>query len=78
MGKIELNIDAELLEHARAAGLDIQLLAERALRLALQGADPVRGDERARRWAEENADAIEEYNRRIAERGVFSDGLRNW
>jgi post-segregation antitoxin (ccd killing protein) len=33
---------------------------------------------RAARWATDNAEAIEDYNRRIRERGVFSDGLRTW
>ncbi len=29
-------------------------------------------------WREENRDAIEEYNRRVAANGVFSDGLRSF
>ena len=33
---------------------------------------------RAIRWATDNAEAITDYNRRIRERGVFSDGLRTW
>jgi len=35
-------------------------------------------DDRARQWAEDNAEAIKDYNRRIRERGVFSTGLRKW
>lgn len=78
MGKTELTIDPELLEQAAAVGLDVDLLVERTLRLALQKADPAGAEARAAKWAEENAEAIADYNRRIRERGVFSDGLRTW
>ena len=43
-----------------------------------QLADPVSADERARRWAVGNADAIRTHNARIAERGVFGEDLRRW
>ena len=43
-----------------------------------QMADPVSADERARRWADENADAISTHNARIAERGLFGEDLRRW
>jgi antitoxin CcdA len=78
MGKAELSVDPELLEQAAAAGLNVDLLIERALRLALQKADPAGAEARAAKWAEENAQAIQDYNRRIRERGVFSDGVRTW
>ena len=32
----------------------------------------------AKQWAEENAEAIEQYRRRIEERGLFGDDLRRW
>jgi post-segregation antitoxin (ccd killing protein) len=32
----------------------------------------------ARRRQEDNAEAIQEYNRRVAERGTFSDGRRTF
>jgi antitoxin CcdA len=78
MGKAELSVDPELLEQAAAAGLNVDLLIERALRLALQKADPAGAEARAAKWAEENAQAIQDYNRRIRERGDFSDGVRTW
>lgn len=31
-----------------------------------------------RRWQEENQAAIDDYNRRVAEEGVFSDGARSF
>lgn len=78
MGKTELKIDADLVAQAEAAGLPVEQVAEEALRAALRKADMAGGDARAAKWAEENAEAIEDYNRRIRERGVFSTGLRKW
>jgi antitoxin CcdA len=40
--------------------------------------DPAAAQQRARRWAEENADAIAVHNARIGERGLFGDDLRRW
>jgi len=97
MGKVErrIEIDAELLALADAAGIALQDAVEIGLRLALaetgrgrpigivashlkQTADPSGGDERARQWALENAEAISTHNARIAERGVFGEDLRRW
>jgi post-segregation antitoxin (ccd killing protein) len=79
MGKAELKIDAELLARANAAGVPAEEVAEEALRTALRTkSDTAAADARAAAWAEDNADAIADYNRRIAERGVFSDTLRTW
>jgi antitoxin CcdA len=78
MGKTELQIDADLLAQAAAAGVPAERVAEEALRKAIRNADTTAADARAARWAEENAEAIDDYNRRIRERGVFSDGSRTW
>jgi antitoxin CcdA len=80
MGKVELNIgiDPELVDQAQRVGVNIAGMDERTLRLHLQKVDPAGAEARARRWAEENAEAIEDHNRRIAERGVLSDYLRSW
>jgi post-segregation antitoxin (ccd killing protein) len=78
MGKAELQIDADLLKRAMEAGLSPVALAEDALRSALQALRREDADARAAKWAADNAAAIEEYNRRIDERGVFSDGARTW
>ena len=80
MGKPETNlhVDAELLAQAQAAGVSVEHVAEVAIRQALAKVDPAAAEARAAKWAEENADAIKDYNRRIRERGVFSDGLRTW
>jgi antitoxin CcdA len=78
MGKAELKIDADLLAQAQAAGVPVEQVAEAALRAAIHKSDTASADQRAAQWAEENAEAIEDYNRRIRERGVFSAGFRNW
>ena len=80
MGKVELNIgiDPELIEQAGRLGISIAGMDERALRLHLQKVDPAGAEARAKRWAEENAEAIKDHNRRIAARGVLSDYLRTW
>lgn len=77
MGKAELKIeiDADLLAEAEASGRSIPELIQQGLR-ATQ--DTSKGDDRARRWAEENAEAITDYNRRIASRGLIGDKFRKW
>lgn len=78
MGKAELKVDADLLAAAEAAGVRAEDVAEEAIRAAVRKTDTAAADARAAKWAEENAEAIADYNRRIRERGVFSDGLRTW
>jgi antitoxin CcdA len=78
-GKItrQIEIDAELLAHAEQAGLDLSDTVEHAIRraLSIRGRGP--GDEeRARRWREENAEAIAFNNAEIEQNGLWSDGLR--
>ena len=78
MGKVDLNIgvDPELLAQAERLGIDVGGMDERSLRLHLQKVDPAGAEARAKRWAEENAEAIDDHNRRIAERGLLSDHIR--
>jgi len=80
MGKVDLDIgiDPELLTQAKRLGISIGGMSETQLRLHLQKVDPAGAEERARRWAEENADAIKEHNRFIEEHGLLSDHLRTW
>jgi antitoxin CcdA len=78
MGKIEPKIDPELLAQAQDAGVKIDAVIDDALRAALRRLDIAGADARAAKWAAENAEAIRDYNRRIQERGVFSDGFRKW
>ncbi len=80
MGKVELNIgiDPELIEQAGRLGISTAGMDERTLRLHLQKVDPAGAHARARRWAEENAEAIKEHNRFVEEYGLLSDHYRTW
>lgn len=93
MGKAELKleIDEDLLAQAKSSGLDLAQVVEDALRLALppsglaEGGAPdfaadksLSDDEKARRWAEENAEAIKANRERIEEFGIFGEDLRTW
>jgi antitoxin CcdA len=66
-----LTIDSSLVSEGKAAGLNLSKIAEDAIRLALRS-------KQQEQWLKENAEAIEAYNRRIEEHGVFSDGLRRF
>lgn len=92
--ELRADIDEHLLERAKAAGVSLDDAAELGLKMALaeaekgsigivashlrQIADPAGAEERARKWAEENAEAIKAHNERIARRGVFGGDLRRW
>lgn len=80
MVKPELNIgiDPELLAEAQRLGIAIAGMNERDLRLHLQKVDPKGAEARARRWAEENAEAIKAHNDFVAKHGLLSDHLRTW
>ena len=80
MGKVDLNIgiDPELLAQAERLGIDVGGMDERTLRLHLQKVDPAGAESRAKRWAEENAEALKAHNERIARDGVFGEDFRTW
>lgn len=82
MGK-EPKIDPQLLAQAQEAGVAVDEVIEEALRAALReaGFDAYRGltdEEKAQKWAEENAEAIEAQRKRIEAFGVFGEDLRTW
>ena len=83
MGKIErkVAVDAELLADAEAQGVGIDEALAEGLKAALArkaAASTVSAEEKARRWAEENAEAIRTHNERIAARGIFGEDMRRW
>lgn len=83
MGKPELDItpeaiDPELLAQAQRLGISVAGMSETQLRLHLQKVDPAGAEERARRWAEENAEALSHYRKRVETAGAFGDDLRKW
>ena len=80
MGKVELDIsiDPELLAQAKRLGISVAGMSETQLRLHLQKIDPAGAEERARRWAEENAGVIAELDRFVQEHGAFGAEWRRW
>jgi antitoxin CcdA len=74
----DLGIDPELLAQAQRLGISIAGMSETQLRLHLQKIDPAGAEERAKRWAEENAEAIAEHNGFVEEHGAFGAEWRNW
>lgn len=66
---VELSIDTSLVADAKAFGFDVSEIAEAALRRQV-------AQERARRWVEENREAIEANNARIEREGLWCDDYR--
>jgi len=73
-----VSVDPELLAQAERLGIPVAGMSETQLRLHLQKVDPAGAEDRARRWAKENAEALKAYRERIQRRGVFGDDLRTW
>ncbi len=66
-----VSINADLLRQAKDAGINLsQAIEERLIQLLTE--------KKRHQWIDENRDALEAYNRRVAARGVFSDGLRGF
>lgn len=66
-----VSINEGLLREAKALGINLSAALESALEIE------VRARKRAQ-WLEENRDALEAYNRRIEQDGIWSDGLRGF
>ncbi len=66
-----VSINSDLLKQAKALNINLsKTLEDRLAELLIE--------ERRKTWKAENKDAIDAYNRRIKEKGVFSDGLRRF
>ena len=66
-----LTLDRRLLDEARTLGVNVSRAAEDGLTQAVRSA-------RARRWREENAAAIEDYNGFVERGGVTLAGFRKF
>lgn len=66
-----VSIRSDLLDSARAAGVNLSATLERALEHELANL-------RRKQWREENREAIASYNDYVAEHGAFSDGARSF
>lgn len=64
-----MTLDAALLDEARALGVNISRAAEEGVLAQVRAA-------RARRWKEDNAQAIADYNNWIEENGIPNMGVR--
>lgn len=64
-----MTLDAKLLDEARALGVNVSRAAEEGILAQVRSL-------RARRWKEENAEAIADYNQWIEENGIPNAGIR--
>lgn len=64
-----MTLDAALLDEARALGVNVSRAAEEGILAQVRS-------ERARRWKEENAEFIRDYNDWIAENGIPNSDIR--
>ena len=73
MGRIKVNltVDAEVAEEARALGLNMSRLAEAAIAEATKA-------ERNRLWREENRAALEAYTEEVAREGLALASYRTF
>lgn len=66
-----ISINSELLEKAKKYKINISANVEKTLEELIK-------QEEIKNWEKENKEAIENYNQRISQNGVFSDGLRSF
>ncbi len=64
-----VSVNEDLLRQAKELGINLSQTLEGELEKRVREA-------RARAWQDENHEAIDAYNRYVAEHGVWSDGLR--
>lgn len=64
-----MTLDAKLLDEARALGVNVSRAAEEGILAQVRSL-------RARRWKEDNAEAIADYNQWIEENGIPNAGIR--
>jgi antitoxin CcdA len=68
---VNVSISADLLQAARASEINLSATLEAAVEHELRLL-------RRREWLQQNAAAIEAYNRDVEDHGTFSDGLRTF
>lgn len=66
-----LSVRGDLLEEARALGINLSQTLEKALVVEVKKAKEAA-------WLEQNRAAIEAYNRHVTEHGLWSDGFRTF
>ena len=68
---VNVSISADLLQAARASEINLSATLEAAVEHELRLL-------RRREWLQQNAAALEAYNRDVEDHGTFSDGLRTF
>lgn len=68
---VNLSVREDLIAEARDLGLNVSQVTEHALSDSIAKA-------RAQQWLKENAEAIEKHNERVAQKGLFNEGLRRF
>ena len=66
-----LSVNSDLLRLAREYGINLSATLEEALEAKVR-------KEKEKRWLEENKEAIEAYNRHIAEHGTIGERVRGF
>ena len=66
---VNLRVDADLVEAAKSMNMNLSQIFESSLRQAVS-------EERKRQWVEENREAIDEHNERVAREGTL--GMKIW
>jgi antitoxin CcdA len=66
---VNLSLDITVVDEAKALDLNLSQIAEEALRTRVR-------EEKARRWQEENAEAIRLSNEELEKNGLWSDKYR--
>lgn len=68
---VNVSIRADLLEQSRVLKINLSRTLEQGLQHELR---QIRRDQ----WANENRQALENYNKRVSKSGVYSEGLRRF
>jgi len=76
--RVTIELDAEAIEAARAANIDLSELMVAALRRRLPGLHATERERAAKEWYEANKAAVDSYNDFVERNGLFSDGIRNF
>ena len=69
--RLNLSVNAALLERAKDSGLNLSRLFEETLVTQLRKTE-------AQRWAEDNREAIAAYNERVDREGLWNRGITPW
>jgi antitoxin CcdA len=76
--RVTIEIDSESIAAAKEAGIDLSELLVHALRRRLPHLHAEERQKAAQEWYEENKEAIDSYNKLVAEHGLFSDPFRKF